>query len=658
MPTKISDGYAMRAPISAKVTQMIKLFEVFFYNAKIKAKLITGFSVLIILSLIVAYVGWEGSQSLSRRYDRLADIAKLNDLTRDLKTAYAISNNTQQFSEPDNWRDTAETIKAHTAYLPTVFISAINVPVVKQAQEAASDYVASLALYLSTVKTIEFERTGLRSLYEGMAAPLRISIFASSTTSVDKTPDIASSHFQMRYAEMLSDLRTYTTTVNEDDKHRLQESIRDVKEELGRTDDARPASETSSLLNPVMAGLETQLLKISNSLDTLAATRKTLESNLDKLSKVCATLYINQNNFRIADVAWVEQSLIFSMLLAFIMGVGIAIIIYKLIITPLFQLITSVQRVAAGDLTERGDITRRDEFGQVQDGLQKMTEHLHVLVAELRDGVIQIASAAEELSVVTDQTSTGVAGQKAETDMVATAMQEMTSTVNEVARNAQAGSTAAISAAKESRDGDQIVKGVVEKMAQLAEKIKDCAGAMDHLKRQSNQIGGVLVVIKSVAQQTNLLALNAAIEAARAGEAGRGFAVVADEVRGLAQRTHTSTEEIEQLITQLHQSTQEVATILDTTRTLSNSSMDLTHQAGESLGNISRSVSSIEGMNMQIASAAEQQATVAEDISRSIVNVRAISDQTAEASHETAASSAELARLGIHLQTLVARFKL
>ncbi|UZJ59453.1 methyl-accepting chemotaxis protein [Pseudomonas sp. KU26590] len=636
---------------------MIRLFDSFFYNAKIKPKLITGFGLLIVLSLAIAYVGWQGNQSLSRRYDRLADIAKLNELTRDLKIAYAVANRQQQFPDANNWQETAEKLRAHTAYLPSVFISAINAPLVIKAKEAASDYTDSLARYLSTAKVLEAERATLRSLYEGMVPPVQISA-AAPTAPVDKSSGNSVNAFPLRYAEMLSDLRAYITTASAADERRLRESMRTVQAGLGQTNDAGAASHIPSVINPAIAGLETQLLKMSDSLDSLAPIRQTLESDLEKVSKVCATLYINQNNFRMADVAWVEQSLIFSTLLAFIMGVAAALILYKLITTPLFRLIASVRRVAAGDLTERVDITRRDEFGQVQVGLQEMTVNLHALVAELRDGVTQIASAAEELSVVTDQTSAGVTGQKVETDMVAAAMHEMTSTVDEVARNAQAGSTAAISAAKESREGDQIVKDVVETMAQLAEKMTDCTGAMEHLKHQSNQIGGVLVVIKSVAQQTNLLALNAAIEAARAGELGRGFAVVAEEVRGLAQRTHTSTEEIEQLITQLHQSTEDVATILYTTRTLSHNSVELTHQAGVSLNHISHSVSSIEEMNQQIAAAAEQQATVAEDINRSIVNVRAISDQTAEASHETAASSAELARLGVHLQTLVSRFKL
>ncbi|WP_415639628.1 methyl-accepting chemotaxis protein [Pseudomonas floridensis] len=289
--------------------------------------------------------------------------------------------------------------------------------------------------------------------------------------------------------------------------------------------------------------------------------------------------------------------------------------------------------------------------------MQAMTVSLRELIGGIGDGVSQIASAAEQLSAVTEQTCTGVNTQKEETDQVATAMNEMAATVQEVARNAQQASQAAAQADQQARQGDQVVGQAISQIEQLALEVVNSTQAMNQLKQESGKIVGVLDVIKSVSQQTNLLALNAAIEAARAGEAGRGFAVVADEVRSLAQRTQKSTEEIEELIAALQTGTQQVATTLDNSRSLTDNSVDLSRRAGSALEQITRTVATIQQMNEQIATASEEQSTVAEQINMSVINVRNISEQTASASDQTASSSVELARLGSHLKALVGKFR-
>ncbi|WP_371919844.1 methyl-accepting chemotaxis protein [Pseudomonas sp. MYb185] len=286
-----------------------------------------------------------------------------------------------------------------------------------------------------------------------------------------------------------------------------------------------------------------------------------------------------------------------------------------------------------------------------------MADNLRDLIGGIRDSVTQIASAAEELSAVTEQTRVGVNSQKEETDQVATAMQEMSATVQDVARNAEQASQAASSADDEARHGDQVVNEAIGQIVRLADEVARSTEAMDVLKLESNKIGSVMDVIRAVADQTNLLALNAAIEAARAGEAGRGFAVVADEVRSLAQRTQQSTTEIEALVAGVHSGTQQVASRLSSSQALAENSVELTRTAGAALGNITRSVSNIQSMNQQIAAAAEQQSAVADEISRSVVNVRDVAEQSATGSDQTAASSIELARLGNELQVLVSRFQ-
>ncbi|WP_457933583.1 methyl-accepting chemotaxis protein [Pseudomonas sp. SA195] len=233
----------------------------------------------------------------------------------------------------------------------------------------------------------------------------------------------------------------------------------------------------------------------------------------------------------------------------------------------------------------------------------------------------------------------------------------MAATVQEVAQNAEQASLAAREADQQARQGDLVVQEAIGQIGSLSGEVEHSAQAIEELNNESGRIGTVLEVIRAVAEQTNLLALNAAIEAARAGEQGRGFAVVADEVRALARRTHDSTEEIEGLIGNLQRVAQKAVEQMQTSRDLTQHTVDLANEAGSALGRITESVSTIEQMNQQIAAAAEQQSAVAENISESVTRVRDIGEQSASGSEQTAAASAELARLGVELQGLVARFR-
>ncbi|WP_456362534.1 methyl-accepting chemotaxis protein [Pseudomonas syringae] len=289
--------------------------------------------------------------------------------------------------------------------------------------------------------------------------------------------------------------------------------------------------------------------------------------------------------------------------------------------------------------------------------MQSMTAGLRRLIGEMRDGIVQVSSAAEELSAVTEETSVGVNAQKVETDQIATAMQQMTATTHEVSRNAGLAAKTAVDASHQALQGDEVVGKAVKQIELLAGEMETTKEAMVTLRSNAESIGGVLDVINAVAEQTNLLALNAAIEAARAGEAGRGFAVVADEVRSLAIRTRTSTDEITQLISGLNRSTDRMSAVLQQSIQLTDSSVQHSREARTMLKSITESVKTIETMNEQIACAAEQQSAAGEQISRSVTNVRDISDQTAAASEETASSSMELARISVQLQEMTNRFK-
>ena len=343
--------------------------------------------------------------------------------------------------------------------------------------------------------------------------------------------------------------------------------------------------------------------------------------------------------------------------LAVVIGLAAATVISRMIVGPLRYTVQLAQRVADGDLSQSETVTRRDELGQLQQAMYAMTESLRGLIGRIGGGVGQIAAAAGQLSAVTAQTSIGVQKQREETDQVATAMHQMAATVQEVAQNAEQASLAARQADQQARQGDLVVQEAIGQIGNLSGEVEHSAQAIEELNAESGRIGSVLEVIRAVAEQTNLLALNAAIEAARAGEQGRGFAVVADEVRALARRTHDSTEEIESLIGNLQQVAQKAVEQMQTSRDLTQRTVDLASEAGIALGRITESVSTIEQMNQQIAAASEEQSAVAENISESVTRVRDIGEQSASGSEQTASASAELARLGIELQGLVARFR-
>lgn len=345
--------------------------------------------------------------------------------------------------------------------------------------------------------------------------------------------------------------------------------------------------------------------------------------------------------------------------IAIALGVAASLLIGQSIVGPLRQTVAIAQRVAAGDLRDsgHGPSNRSDELGQLQNAMQSMIDSLRQLVGRIGGGVSQIASAADQLAAITSQTSSGMEIQKIETEQAATATNQMAATVQEVARNAAQASQAARQADDEASQGNKVVQLAVGQIGSLASEVEETAQSIQALNEESARIGSVLEVIRLVAEQTNLLALNAAIEAARAGEQGRGFAVVADEVRALALRTHDSTEEIEVLIGSLQGMAQRSVEQMNSSRALTQRTVELASEAGSALQRITQSVSTIEQMNQQIAAAAEEQSAVAETISQNVTRVRDIGEQTATASAQTVAASAELARLGLELKELVGQFR-
>ncbi|NOZ53960.1 MAG: methyl-accepting chemotaxis protein [Gammaproteobacteria bacterium] len=314
------------------------------------------------------------------------------------------------------------------------------------------------------------------------------------------------------------------------------------------------------------------------------------------------------------------------------------------------------ERISNGDLTQPINISSGGEIGQQLYALKVMQEHLRGMIREMEQSSTELAASSDELAAVSEQTNKNLYQQQAEVQQVATAMNQMATTIHEVADNAAASSQAAQNANQEAGEGGKVVQGTIRSIEKLASGVEKAGSVIQQLATDSENIGSVLDVIKGVAEQTNLLALNAAIEAARAGEQGRGFAVVADEVRTLAQRTQQSTHEIEQMIEKLQSGTQNAVSVMVASQELARYSVDEAARAGASLEVITAAVESISDMNIQIASAAEEQSSVAEEMNQNITTINSISEQNATASNQTTTSSEELSRMASHLQQLILRF--
>ncbi len=407
-------------------------------------------------------------------------------------------------------------------------------------------------------------------------------------------------------------------------------------------------------------------LSRNNQLDELRALLNTeLLSNSDAINAAIARLVDinNQQAEALNQGATQQYSTAFNWVVTLlVIATGLTLLFAWLltnsITRPIGSALDAAEEIAKGNLTRPITVDGNDEAGRLLRAMSTMQDKLRDTLQRISGSATQLASAAEELNSVTDESARGLTQQNNEIEQAATAVNEMTSAVEEVARNAVSTSEASKDATASAGDGRDLVQETVSAIERMSADVQSTATLIGDLANESRDIGKVLDVIRGLADQTNLLALNAAIEAARAGEAGRGFAVVADEVRALAHRTQQSTSEIERMIGSIQSGTEHAVDSMRNSTERAESTLNIARGAGLSLDTINTAIVEINERNLVIASAAEEQAQVAREVDRNLVNIRDLSVQSATGANQTSAASAELSRLAVDLNSMVGRFSL
>ncbi len=656
---------------------MISAVQARFANLGMAKKLGVGFTLVLLLTVLVAAIGVWSLKNISMHFDGLKQMSGLNSgvfKVRLLEQDYALRGDPKIVEElhagVENLNLLAENLKGQ---------SPANQQMMTQVQQGLAAYRKSFDEFVSLSQSkdlaLEMASWSVSSVANNLDV-LQAGLADDGAYSLKDSQGQQGGEF-IEQANQISQVSKLMMQAMDEARVRLDKSRKTGSGEEAKTGKIEQADQAQALAEELKgvikdAGYLTVLGEVSthivNFTDKLNEYTGLLASEA-QVSKQLATdarqvvdqvnqAYAAEDDSMQAQLKTNSMQIIGSSIIALLVGLIASWLITRLIVGPLRSVIAFAQRIAAGDLSASVAVKRRDEIGQLMLAMQQMGAGLSGIVSGLQAGIEQLASSAHSLSAVTEQTNREVSSQQQETEQVATAMNQMTATVHDVARNAEEAALAAQTADNKVDSGQIVVRQSLQRIEQLATSATSASDSIESLSAEIQNIGTVLSVIKSVAEQTNLLALNAAIEAARAGEQGRGFAVVADEVRALAKRTQQSTEEIERLVGSLQNGAQASVTQIRSSAELVKLAVSDVLQTESALGSIASAVSMIQQMNQQIAAAAEEQTSVAEEINRSVTSIRASADQSALAMRGNAASSIELASLGMELKGMVGHFKL
>ncbi|WNW10938.1 methyl-accepting chemotaxis protein [Pseudomonas sp. DTU_2021_1001937_2_SI_NGA_ILE_001] len=648
-----------------------------FANLGMARKLGLGFGLVLLLTALVAGVGVWSLQHISQDFTGLKQMSALNDELLDvrlLEQAYAVTSNPKLVEQVHTrLQGLDEQAKLLGDRSPA------SAEVMSQVRQALAAYRQSFDAVVDINQSkdlaLEMASWSVDSVSNSLEL-LRAGLTDDGTWTLKDSQGKDGAQF-IEQAASISQVGRLMLVALDQARTRLEKSRRATagdevpKGNIEEAEQARALAETlkaaindpgyQSVMGEVtghIGNFNEKLQEYAGLLERQALIDRQLAENARQVTDRVRHLYSAEDQSMQAQIGTGTLYIIVSSVAALLVGLVASLLITRLIVAPLRQVIDQARRIAAGDLSGRIDAQRRDEIGQLLEAMQQMSAGLSQIVSGLQSGIEQLASSAQDLSAVTEQTNLEVNSQREETEQVATAMNQMTATVHDVARNAEEAALAAQSADDKVVSGQAVVRQSMQRIEALARSSTSASQSIEDLSAKVQNIDQVLGVIKSVAEQTNLLALNAAIEAARAGEQGRGFAVVADEVRALARRTQHSTEEIENLVVSLRSGARASVEQIQGSGELVRLAVEDALQTESALGSIASAVSTIQQMNQQIAAAAEQQSSVAEEINRSVTSIRSSADQSAQAMQGNAASSTQLANLGAQLKGMVGHFRL
>ena len=389
-----------------------------------------------------------------------------------------------------------------------------------------------------------------------------------------------------------------------------------------------------------------------------AARLNQVQDLLGELQAHLETRVENENTAVRAALAGMSRSNLILTLVAVVIAIAAGVLVARSIVRGVQKLKASFQKVGAGDLTERCDLKSNDELGDLAGGFNELADTLDGAMREVDDAAREVASASTQIAASSEEMATGMNEQSQQVTQISAAIEEMSASITEVAHKSRDASEKAEHSGETAQQGGAIVEETVTGMNAISEAVATSAVSVQELGKRGEQIGQVIEVINDIADQTNLLALNAAIEAARAGEHGRGFAVVADEVRKLADRTTKATDEVAQSITAIQNETAAAVSKMESGTDEVQRGVEKAREAGSSLGEIVQGARDVASLIQSIAAAAEEQSTASEQVSRNVESITAVTGQTSEGARQSAAASTQLSGKAEQLQQLVGRFTL